>query len=109
MSLTLEQQYEVRFDRSGGELERRVIAAVGKQANYIVTTEAPETEHHAERLAWAQATLRSGAALQAAGEAFMSHIAFNATIAAALAAGEQPSDADIEYVINVSVNHVIAP
>ena len=107
MALTLEQQYEVRFDRSGGELERRVIAAVGKLASYILTTEDPETEHHTERVAWAQSVLLSGVALQSAGEAFMSHIAFNATIAAALAAGEQPSDTNIEYVVNVSANYVI--
>lgn len=72
-----------------------------------MTTEAAETENHAARLEWAQSVLRSGAALQSAGEAFMSHIAFNGTIAAALAAGTQPPDADIEYVVNVSVNHVI--
>lgn len=105
--LTLEQQYQVRFDRSGGELERRVIAAVGKLASYIVTTESNQTLHHAERVAWARGVLRSGDALQTAGESFMSHIAFNATIAATLAAGQQPTDSDIEYVVDVSLNHVI--
>ena len=107
MALTLQEQYAVRFDRSGGELERRVVAAVGKQASSIVTTEDPATANHANRLAWAKGVLRSGTALQAAGETFMSHIAFNGTIAASLAAGEQPPDADIEYVVNVSVDHVV--
>lgn len=105
--LTLAEQYQVRFDRSGGELERRVIAAVGKLASYIATTESEDTPHHAERLAWARGVLHSGEALKAAGENFMSHIAFNATIAATLAAGQQPTDSDIEYVMNVSLNYVI--
>ena len=105
--LTLAEQYQVRFDRSSGQLERRVVAAVGKIASYIVTTEAPETPLHVERVAWAQGVLRSGGALQAAGQTFMSHIAFNGTIAAALAAGQEPPDADIEYVVNVALNHVV--
>lgn len=105
--LTLTEQYQVRFDRSGGELERRVTAAVGLLASYIVTTEPEETPQHTERVSWARGVLRSGDALQTAGESFMSHIAFNATIAATLAAGQQPTDSDIEYVVDVSLNHVI--
>lgn len=105
--LTLTEQYQVRFDRSGGELERRVTAAVGLLASYIVTTEPEETPQHAERVSWARGVLRSAEALQAGGEAFMSHVTFNATIAAALAAGQQPPDSDIRYVVEVSLNHVI--
>jgi hypothetical protein len=92
--------YDARYNQGGVDLAERIKAACAYVAQYILI-EAPETANHAERLLWAKHVLISGN-IDSASQAMHWLVVANATIAAALAAGQAVADSDIEYVVSVS-------
>jgi hypothetical protein len=94
---TLQEIYNLRMSSS---LRNRVAAAIAAAAE-DVRNEAAATTHHAERFAWATATLESESAPQAEAERAMWIVVQNATIQSA---GEAATDNDIQFVVNGLVN-----
>lgn len=90
--------YDIRYNNA--DLKKRTVAAVAKVAMYIITTEDPGTANHTERVTWAMDAISN---TPQASERMMWAIAQNATINADPAAA---TDADIEYVVNVSVDSI---
>ena len=101
---TLNEIYNNIFSDSASELRNRCMASVLKSAAYVLI-EAPETANHANRLAWARATLASEATLKAAAEKMYIGLASNATIQAA---GNAASDNDIDWVVATLLDTVYA-
>jgi len=92
--------YNARYNAGGEELINRIEAAVAYVAQYILI-ESPDAVDHAARLAWAQRVLLNNQSRSMA-QAMAWAVIANATIAAALSAGEPVPDSDIEYVISSS-------
>jgi hypothetical protein len=98
--------YNARYNQGGSALGERIQAAVAYVAQYILIEDA-QTANHTNRLAWAKNVLIQGNLVTMASAIHWTVVA-NATIAAALAAGEPVADSDIEYVIS-SACHLWAP
>jgi hypothetical protein len=99
---TLNQIYALRYSTTG--VFHRATASVMKLADYILTTEPANAANHANRVTWAHA---AAADPEAKARQIMNSLAVNGTVAGEYnpaAPDEGVPDADIDYVVGVSVD-----